>query len=140
MFEKGNEMRIVCSVLVMCILGCSQSDAPSRTDSARQQESSSRTLANLVYVDEMSAGYQHPLVCSTGGDFPAGQEMVFKNTESNNFIHVVFPEEVETPDELQGDFVFHGHFQGIQNRNRYTRKQPPEDYSYFVVSSWDYRN
>ncbi len=133
-------MRIVCSVvLVLCTFGCSQSDAPMRTDSSIQQDSSSRILTNLVYVDELSAGYQHPLVCGPNGDFPAGQELVFKHTESNIFIHVVFPEEIETPVELQGNYVLHGHFQGISNRTRYTRKIPPEDYSYFVVSSWEYR-
>lgn len=133
-------MRIVCSlVLVLCTFGCSQSDAPMRTGSTIQQESYSRTLTNLVHVDAQSAGYQHPLVCGPGGDFPAGQELVFMHTESDNFIHVVFPEEIETPDERQCNFVLHGHFQGISNITRYTRKIPPEDYSYFVVSSWEYR-
>lgn len=134
-------MRIVCSVvLVLCTFGCLQSDAPRRTGSTSQQETSSRVLlTNLVYVDALFTGYQHPLVCGPGGDFPAGQEQVFKDTESNDFIHVVFPEDIATPDELQGNFVLHGHFQGIQNRTRYTRKIPPEDYSYFVVSSWEYR-
>jgi hypothetical protein len=96
-------------------------------------------LTDLVYVDALSAGYQHPLVCGPGGDFPAGQEFVFKNEESDHFTHVVFPEEIEIPDDLQGDFVLHGSFQGIQNRTRYTQKIPPDDYSYFVVSSWEYR-
>lgn len=124
------------AVLILCTFGCSRSDAPDGTDTCQQES----TLTSLIYVDELLTGYQHPLVCGPGGDFPAGQELVFKNTESDNFIHVVFPEELETPDELQGSFVLHGNFQGIQNRNRYTGKIPPEDYSYFVVSSWENRD
>ena len=139
-FEKGNEMKIVCGIVAaLCTFGCSQSDAPQRTDSTHQQESSSITLASLVYVDELSAGYQHPLVCGPGGDFPSGQELLFKHTESNDFIHAVFPEEIRIPDELQGNFVLQGQFQGIQDRTLYTRKKPPEDYDYFVVSSWEYQ-
>lgn len=136
---NGSDMRIVLStVLLLCTLGCSQSDSPDRFDSAARQEPPSRTLTNLVYVDELSSGYQHPLVCGPGGDFPAGEELVFRDAESDRFVHAVFPEEIERPDELQGSFVLHGHYQGIQDRSRYTRKTPPLDYSYFVVSSWEY--
>ena len=131
-------MRIVYSaVILLCAFGCSQSDAPMRTGSNPQQDFSVSTLTNLVYVDALSAGCQHPLVCGPNRDFPAGQELVFKHTESNIFIHAVFPEEIETPVESQGNFVLHGHFQEISNRTCYTRKIPPEDYSYFVVSSWE---
>jgi hypothetical protein len=51
----------------------------------------------------------------------------------------VFPDGVNIPDELQGYFELHGYFQRIQNRTLYSRKIPPEDYCYFVVSSWEYR-
>lgn len=133
-------MRIVCSVIVLlCAFGCSQSDAPVRTGSNALQDSSARTLANLVFVDALSPGYQHPLVCGPNRDFPAGEELVFKNIESNIFIHAVFPEEIETPAEHQGNYLLHGHFQGITNRTCYLRKVPPEDYRYFVVSSWESR-
>ena len=94
-------------------------------------------LDNLIQVD---ADFQHPLVCIPGGDFPAGEELTFKNAESGVFVHAVFPEGVTVPNELQGSFVLHGHFQGIQNRARYTRKRPREDYQYFVVSSWEYND
>jgi hypothetical protein len=94
------------------------------------------TLDNLICFD---ASFQHPLVCGPGRDFPAGKELTFKNAESEVGVHAVFPEEVTVPNKLQGTFVLHGHFQSIQNRARYTGKKPPEDYNYFVVSSWEYR-
>lgn len=131
-------MRIICIVALLCTFGCSQPDAPKETGTTRQQGSSVRTLDNLIHFDAVSAGYQHPLVCGPGGDSPAGQELTFKNAESKDFVHAVFPEEVTAPDELQGNFVLHGHFQSIQNRTRYAGKKPPEDYRYFVVSSWEH--
>ena len=132
---------VVCSMIaVLCTLGCSQSDVPGTAEVTGQQDSSSVTLTNLVHVDAVTTGYQHPLVCGSGGDFPAGQELVFRHTESDDFIHVVFPEEMETPDEHLGNFVLHGYFQGIQNRSRYMGKIPPADYTYFVVRSWEYCN
>ena len=94
------------------------------------------TLDNLIHFD---APFQHPLVCGPRGDFPAAKELTFKNADSEVFVHAVFPEEVTVPNKLQGNFVLHGHFQSIQDRDRYTHKQPPEDYQYFVVSSWEYK-
>lgn len=130
-------MKIGCPLVLMLILfGCSPSDSPDGADAIGLQDS---TLTNLVYVDELSVGCQHPLVCGPGRDFPDGREMVFRQTGSDYFIHAVFPEEMCAPEEPSGSIVLQGHFQRIQNRTLYTQKIPPEDYSYFVVSSWELR-
>jgi hypothetical protein len=99
----------------------------------------SATLDDLVHVDAIESCPQHPLVCGVGGDFPAGHELPFRNSPSGEFVHAVFPEGVTPPETLDGKFVLRGHYQAIQNRTRYTWKQPPKDYRYFVVSSWEYR-
>jgi hypothetical protein len=95
------------------------------------------SLDNLVYVDvSSSVAHQHPLVCGAGRDFPTGRELAFRTSQSQEFVHAVFPEGVMLPKTLDGKFVLHGHYQGIQNRTIYTLKRVPEDYRYFVVSSW----
>lgn len=129
-------MRTIFTIAILCTFGCSQPDAPREAGTARQEKASVLTLDNLIHFDAL---YQHPLVCGPGGDFPAAKELTFKNADSEVFVHAVFPEDVTVPNRLQGDFVLHGHFQSIQNRARYTLKQPPEDYQYFVVSSWEYK-
>lgn len=100
------------------------------------QGASSITLAPLVPVDASSSDTQHPLVCGAGRDFPTGRELAFRNPQSREFVHAVFPEGVTPPRSFDGKFVLYGQYQGIQNRKSYTLKKPPEDYRYFVVSSW----
>ncbi len=121
-------MRLVSVVALFCVLGCSQTNT-------------SLTLKNLVYVDMYSPSYhtQHPLVCGTGRDFPAGRELAFRQSESRESVHAVFPAGVTPPNTLDGKFVLRGYFQGIQNRGSYKFKKPKEDYRYFVVSSWEYK-
>jgi hypothetical protein len=75
-------------------------------------------------------------VCGAGRDFPTGRELAFRTSQSQEFVHAVFPEGVMLSKTLDGKFVLHGHYQGIQNRTIYTLKRVPEDYRYFVVSSW----
>jgi len=94
------------------------------------------TLENLV-SDDVFGGDEHPLVCGAGREFPAGRELLLGNLETREPVHVVFPDAEAAPDDLEGRFVLHGHFQGIQDRSRYTMKRPPEDYRYFVVASWE---
>ncbi len=148
-------MRIICLLALLCTVGCSPSDAPKETGTTTQQEpsvtpkeasttqqreSAVRTSDNLVHLEAIPAvseGYHHPLVCGPGGDLPVGEELIFRNAESKEFVHAVFPGKVTAPDELKGNFVLHGRFQGIQDRTRYTMIQPAEDYRYFVVASWD---
>jgi hypothetical protein len=76
-------------------------------------------------------------VCGVGRDFPAGHELAFESSRSPEFVHAVFPEDVPPPEVLEGKFILHGHYQAIQNKQSYSRKPPPEDYRYFVVSSWE---
>jgi hypothetical protein len=160
--KEVDEMRIACLIAVLCALGCSQDDGPSVTDrqeqpladnekqpvadSERQQDPVSVTWENVVYVDWFAVGYpiEHPLMCLSGKDFPEGREMAFRDPESGEFVHAVFPETAAAPENLDGSFVLHGHFQGIQNWDTFrptdVRKRvkvPPEDYQYFVVSSWE---
>lgn len=118
---------------MLCAFGCTKTDHSTPTES-------STTLQDLVYVDMFSPSYntQHPLVCSTSGDFPNGKEMAFKHSESKESIHAVFPEGVTPPDSLKGKFILYGDYQSIQNRDKYKLKSPKEDYQYFVVSSWEY--
>ena len=103
-------MRIVFIVIVLCVFGCRETDHPASIDT-------STTLQNLVNVDMFSPAYstQHPLVCSTGGDFPNGKEMAFKQSESEESIHAVFPEGVTPPDSLKGTFILHGKYQSIDS-------------------------
>ena len=133
-------MRIVCLVAVLCSFGCSHVDRSGVTGGPEQQEHAAVTLGNLVYVDMFSANYttQHPLVCGAGRDFPTGREMVFRYSEAGKPIHAVFPAGVTPPETLDGKFVLHGRFQGIQNRDSYKLKKPHKDYRYFVVSSWEH--
>ena len=114
-----------------------------------QQEPALVTLENVVYVDIFGRDCptEHPLTCRPGKDFPEGREMAFRRPESGEPVHAVFPEAAAAPENLDGGFVLHGHFQGIQNWDAFTPtdanfliKIPPEDYRYFVVSSWEHRD
>ena len=129
-----------------CVLGCSQDDGPSATDNQEQQEPASVTSENVVYVDMFARGYptEHPLMCRPGKDLPEAPEMAFRDPESGKLVHAVFPEAAAAPEKLDGSFVLHGHYQGIQNWDAFKPtdpnkavKSPPEDYEYFVVSSWE---
>jgi len=154
-------MRIACVVAVLCALGCSQDDGPSVTDNLHQpvtsnkhqpvadnqeqQEPASVTLENVVYSPGGSPS-QQPLMCLPGKDFPEGREMTFRDPESGEFVHAVFPKAAAAPENLDGSFVLHGRFQGIQNWDAFApsdarpvMKIPPKDYRYFVVSSWEHR-
>jgi len=158
-------MRIACLIAVLCISGCSQDDGPSVTDNHRQPVTDNAkqsvtdnqeqqdpapvtleavTLEDVVYVDMFAVGYttEHPLMCRPGKDFPEGREMAFRDPQSGKSVHAVFPEAAAAPENLDGSFVLHGHYQGIQNWDSFKPapnrivKRPPEDYQYFVVSSW----
>lgn len=131
-------MRALCVIVMLCAAGCSHNDAPISAGTAEKQDTTSVTLTGLVHFGAVSADPQHPLVCGTGGDFPAGREMTFGYSESQGWIHAVFPEGVTPPKDLNGNFVLHGRYQGIQNWDRYTLKKPRQDYQYFVVSSWEH--
>ena len=126
-------MKHVCIIALCFAFGCSQNDA----GNTQQESSDLTTLDQLVYVDASSITIEHPLVCGTGRDFPDGRESVFTDPESRNFTHAVFPAGVTPPETFDGSFVLHGRYQGIQNWQNYTVKKPPEDYQYFVVSSWE---
>lgn len=108
---------------------------PRKKNNAAQGEASI-TLAHLLGIDASSSDTQHPLVCGAGRDYPAGREFAFRHFQSRELVHAVFPEDVTPPKSFDGKFVLHGQYQGIQNRKSYTLKQPPENYRYFVVSSW----
>jgi hypothetical protein len=116
---------------------CPTNERPTQPRAPEPQKAPSVTLDNLVHIDAVSAGIQHPLVCGAGRDFPAGHEITFENPQSGEFVHAVFPEGVVYPKTLDGKFVLHGKYQGIQNRKIYTLKKVAEDYKYFVVSSWE---
>jgi hypothetical protein len=130
-------MRLVCIVALFCVLGCSNAESVQSSTNTERQAGALITLENLVFVDASSADTEHPLVCGTGRDFPDGRELAFRDSESGKSVHAVFPEAATAPDNLNGSFVLHGHFQGIQKRDSYQFKKPEEDYRYFVVSSWE---
>lgn len=126
-------------IALFCVVGCSRIDSSPQRESPEAQDRRSITLKNLVYVDMYAADYatQHPLVCGAGRDFPTGSELAFKQVESKETVHAVFPAGVASPETLDGKFVLHGHFQGIQQRDGHDFKPPGKDYRYFVVSSWE---
>lgn len=132
-------MKTVWILALLCAVGCSHTERPSAPETPEVQNSPSVTLDNLVHLDAVSAGIQHPLVCGDGRDFPTGRELTFKHPLSLEPVHAVFPEGVTPPENLASKLVLRGHYQPIQNKNVYTRKRPSEDYQYFVVSSWEYR-
>ena len=126
-------------IAIFCVLGCSQVDRSTPIVTSDTQSRDAIALADLVHLGMHGAGVsQHPYVCGTGGDFPTGSETIFRSDESGE-VHAVFPEDVTPPENLDGAFVLHGHFQGIQNLGRYKGKNPGKDYRYFVVSSWKAR-
>lgn len=129
-------MRPIWILVALFAFGCAQTDRPTPTDTSEAQNGPSVTLDNLSYDDPSSSDTQYPLVCGVDRDFPNGRELAFRNSQSREFVHAVFPEGVTPPKDPSGKFVLHGHYQGIQNRKSYTLKQPPENYRYFLVSSW----
>ena len=96
------------------------------------------TLEGLVHVDMFARDYttEHPLMCIADGDFPNGREMAFRHVQSGVTVHAVFPKEVSAPEDLDGRFVLHGHYQGIQKKDRVVKGRA-EDYRCFLVSSWE---
>ena len=141
-------MRIVCLIAVLCSFGCTRSDhsqatgTPEQQDHAKpeQQDHDPVTLEDLVYAP---AGFsaETPIVCGADHlDFPEGRELVFRHTESEELTQAVFPEGATAPKDLNGEFVLHGHYQGIQNLDRFKfkrHKRVPSDYRYFVVATWE---
>ncbi|MGM0490101.1 MAG: hypothetical protein ACQESR_25515 [Planctomycetota bacterium] len=129
-------MRSLIFTLFMTLtIGCAcQSGQKGALDEATTDE----TMENLVFVAPTSRNPpSYPLMCVKGGDYPDGIELIFRKRENDKtWIHAVFPEGVKAPDKLEGEMVLRGHFQKIQNRDRFVYKNPPKDYQYFVVTSW----
>ncbi len=129
--------------LTASVGGCQEPKQPLqptiKSDRQMYEKEDIITLGNLVYVDIYARDYttQHPLMCGEGKDFPAGKELFFRHLESGESVHAVFPEGITPPKDLDGEFVFHGHFQNIQKLDRYKFKAPERDYRYFVVSSYE---
>ncbi|MBC7981318.1 MAG: hypothetical protein H7Y36_12215 [Armatimonadetes bacterium] len=129
-------MKTFSILAALCFFSCSRVEHPAPTDTPTEQGRTTLTLGNLVHVDATSEGISHPLVCGVGRDFPDGHELIFRSLESGELVHSVLPEH-EPPKTLDGKFFLNGHYQTIQNRKSYSIKQPPEDYRYFVASSWE---
>lgn len=132
------KFRIFFIIFLFCLLGCTDTQNTQSLPDTERQRSASVTLKNLVYVDPSSSTTQHPLVCGAGRDFPGGRELEFRNSKTRESVHAVFPEGNKAPVNLNGSFILHGYFQGIQNKDSYKFKKPENDYRYFVVSSWEY--
>jgi len=132
-------MKAICILLMLCVFGCSRTDRPAPPHPPAVQQTPSVILNDLVRVDTFASVLKHPLVCGAGRDFPAGQEIPFRQSPSREFVHAVFPEGVTPPSAMGGTFILHGRYQTIQNRKSYTLKTPPDDYKYFVASSWEHK-
>jgi hypothetical protein len=112
------------------------SKAAEPTHAAEQQDDSPMTTEDLVSFPGYDA--EHPLICIPGGDFPNGSEAIFRHAKTGEAVHAVFPEGVAAPEDRDGRFAMHGHYQGIQKRREgRIVKRVPKDYRYFVVSSWE---
>jgi len=138
-------MKYAYIVALFCVLGCSQDDGPSEAGNRQRQAPVSVTLENFARVAGGNST-EYPLMCLPGKDFPEGREMTFEESDSGKYAHVVFPEAAVAPEKLDGCFVLHGHFQGIQNWDAFQStdanspvKVPRRDYRYFVVLSWEHR-
>ena len=128
------------TILVLVCMAMMMSCSPDRDRGQKTMDGAGREqeITNLVPVAKTSPNMpSHPLVCVEGGDYPNGVELIFSDREDPAaWVHAVFPESVKAPDELDSAMVLQGHFQKIQERSRFEHKQPPEDYRYFVVTSW----
>ena len=129
-------MKTVWLAVIVCTFGCSHIERPTSAHTPVVQDRPSVTFDGLVPVNASLADMQHPLVCGVGRDIPDGHELTFRNPETRESVHAVFPHGVTPPKSLDGKFTLHGHFQTIQKRNSYTLKQPLEDYRYYLVTSW----
>ena len=81
---------------LFCALGCSQDGGPGVTDNQERKAPASVTLENFVYVAG-GCPMEHPLMCLPGKDYPEGREMAFRDPESGEFVHAVFPEAAAAP-------------------------------------------
>lgn len=100
------------------------------------------TLKDMLYVNMFAHKYttQHPLICTKGGDYPGGVEMIFiKQSNPKEWVHAVFPKRTAVPKNKKNAVVLRGYFQNVQNIDNYKIKRVPVDYKYFVVSSWEYQ-
>ena len=122
---------------LLFVIGCSSDKRPT-TEDTKSQDTPIVVLQNLVYLDALSAGIQHPLVCGAKGDYPNGREIHFRDPKSTEVIHAVFQTGTSSPAILDGTFDLHGRFQPIQKRSAGDlTKNPEEDYKYFLVQSWE---
>ncbi|TWT79656.1 hypothetical protein CA13_10620 [Planctomycetes bacterium CA13] len=135
-------MRAAVIIAMLCTFGCSEPEAPEpkfdvsgEVRIGRRQGVPETTLSNLIVLRD--ARVAHPLVCSSGGEYPGGEELIFENVETKEIVHAVFPEGNPMLNRQQGNFVLHGRFECIQNWDRFSLMQPPKDYQFFVVSSWE---
>ena len=122
------------------MLGCSQARRPEGPVGPRVDDRPVVRLEGLSYFDMYSRyAPEVPLMCIVGGDYPSGSEMLFRNDESSEFVHAVFPEAVTPPKTLDGVFILHGHYQCVQKSvpRKSRHKRIPAKYRYFVVSSWE---
>jgi hypothetical protein len=134
--DEATRRRRCASLLLLCaVCGCA---LPVLEGAAGKPGKKTMTLENLVHVDMYAPSYttQHPLVCGTGKDFPAGAELLFRNQATGRVVHAVFPEAAGQPADLDGRFALRGRYQGIQNMASYPWKRPASGYRYFVVSAW----
>lgn len=135
-------MRTACILAMLCTFGCSEPEAPEpkfdvsdEVRIGRSQGGPEIALSSLIVLRDTDVA--HPLVCSSGGEYPGGEELLFRNVETKEIVHAVFPEGNSMLDNQQGNFVLNGHFECIQNWDRFSLMQPSEDYQFFVVSSWE---
>jgi hypothetical protein len=138
----GARMRTAFMLAALSTFGCSAPEAPEpESDVAdevkigRRQGGSKTTLSILVVL--RNSDVAHPLVCSSGGEYPGGEELIFENVETKEIVHAVFPQGNPMLGNQHGRFVLCGHFECIRNWDRFSLMRPPEEYQFFVVSSWE---
>ncbi len=114
-------MRTAFILATLCTFGCSEpealepeSDVADEVSIGRRQGGPKTTLSNLIVLRHSDVA--HPLVCSPDAVFPEGNPMLGNQ---------------------QSSFVLRGHFECIRNWDRFSLMRPPEDYQFFVVSSWE---
>ena len=132
-------MRFLCLMMIVFAFGCSEDVNPKPGTSSNERRKPLVTLEQMTYVGTSRYQFEHPLVCGVGRDFPAGMEKVFKQGETGEHYHVVFPRPSMAPETLDGTFLLRGYFKVLENFQLYTFKKPSKSYKYFVVSSWKRR-
>lgn len=134
---RSSKMKSISLLSIFLIIACT-SEKRLSTNDAVAQDNTLIIIQNLEFFDASSHGVQHPLICGEKSNYPNGRELTFSSGGSVEMIHAVFPENINSPKILDGEFELEGRFMPLQQaRDGELTKRVNEDYQYFLVQSWN---